>query len=378
MMKKIGRSELLVYPIGQGTLFGRNHNLRLNKEIIKVKRDVLRYGIELGMNFVDTGEDYEGGLSEEILGDISKDIRSNLVIATKFKPINNSKIGIEIALNGSLKRLKTDYIDLYQIQWPNPSVSLIETIGALEDLVKKGKIRYFGVGNFSSKQIEEVLNISQSSNFIAAQTEYDLFNREIENEFIDYTDLNSISIIAYLSHGKDLFNPREKKILENISNKYEVSIRSIILNWIITRKNIIVLSSSMSKEHTKQNFLSGQFKMDADDVQKINSEFKRKILKIKPNEIKVPDFDESDNAHQIYTTVEQAIENKLNIKPDAKEISREILSTGKLLRPIELKKNQNKKDKQKYILVRGRMRFWGWIIAYGQEKELDCLVFDDY
>lgn len=378
MMKKIGRSELLVYPIGQGTLFGRNHNLGLNNEIVKVKREVLRYGIELGMNFVDTGEDYEGGLSEEILGDISKDIRNNLVIATKFKPINNSKIGIEIALNGSLKRLKTDYIDLYQIQWPNPSVSLIETIGALEDLVKKGKIRYFGVGNFSSKQIEEVLNISQSGNFIAAQTEYDLFNREIENEFIDYTDLNSISIIAYLSHGKDLFNPREKKILENISNKYEVSIRSIILNWIIAKKNIIVLSSSMSKEHTKQNFLSGQFKMDAEDIQKINLEFKRKILKIKPNEIKVPDFDESDNAHQIYTSVEQAIENKLNIKPDAKEISREILSAGKLLRPIELKKNQNKKDKQKYILVRGRMRFWGWIIAYGQEKELDCLVFDDY
>jgi aryl-alcohol dehydrogenase-like predicted oxidoreductase len=377
-MKKIGRSELLVYPIGQGTLFGRNHNLGLNNEIVKVKREVLRYGIELGMNFVDTGEDYEGGLSEEILGDISKDIRNNLVIATKFKPINNSKIGIEIALNGSLKRLKTDYIDLYQIQWPNPSVSLIETIGALEDLVKKGKIRYFGVGNFSSKQIEEVLNISQSGNFIAAQTEYDLFNREIENEFIDYTDLNSISIIAYLSHGKDLFNPREKKILENISNKYEVSIRSIILNWIIAKKNIIVLSSSMSKEHTKQNFLSGQFKMDAEDIQKINLEFKRKILKIKPNEIKVPDFDESDNAHQIYTSVEQAIENKLNIKPDAKEISREILSAGKLLRPIELKKNQNKKDKQKYILVRGRMRFWGWIIAYGQEKELDCLVFDDY
>lgn len=378
MLKKIGRSKLLVYPIGQGTLFGRNHNLGLNNEIVKVKREVLRYGIELGMNFVDTGEDYEGGLSEEILGDISKDIRNNLVIATKFKPINNSKIGIEIALNGSLKRLKTDYIDLYQIQWPNPSVSLIETIGALEDLVKKGKIRYFGVGNFSSKQIEEVLNISQSGNFIAAQTEYDLFNREIENEFIDYTDLNSISIIAYLSHGKDLFNPREKKILENISNKYEVSIRSIILNWIIAKKNIIVLSSSMSKEHTKQNFLSGQFKMDAEDIQKINLEFKRKILKIKPNEIKVLDFDESDNAHQIYTSVEQAIENKLNIKPDAKEISREILSAGKLLRPIELKKNQNKKDKQKYILVRGRMRFWGWIIAYGQEKELDCLVFDDY
>jgi len=378
MFKIIGSSKLLVYPIGQGTLFGRNHKLKLNKEIVKVKSEVMKYGIDLGMNFIDTGEDYEGGSSEEIVGDISKNIRDQLIIATKFKPINNSKRGIRHALEGSLKRLKTDYVDLYQIQWPNPEIPLEETISTLEDLVVEGKIKYFGVGNFSSNQIKQALKITNNSKLIAAQTEYDLFNREIEKEFINYTESENLSIVAYLSHGKDLFSDDENFFLETLSEKYNVSVRSIILNWIISKKNLIVLTSSMSKEHTKQNFLSGQFQMENEDMEKINLKFNRKTIKLKPHEIKVQDFDESDNAHKIYTTVEEAIENKLNIKPDANEISKEILRSGELLRPIELKKNPNKNDKEKYILVRGRMRFWGWIIAFGHEKELDCLVFDDY
>ena len=134
----------------------------------------------------------------------------------------------------------------------------------------------------------------------------------------------------------------------------------------------------MSKEHTKQNYLSGQFKMDVEDITLINNKFNRKIVKINPSNIKVLNYDESDNAHKIYTTVEEAKENKLNIKPDAEQIANEILSSGKLLRPIELKKNPNKADKEKYILVRGRMRFWGCLIAYGKKEPLDCLIFDEF
>ena len=134
----------------------------------------------------------------------------------------------------------------------------------------------------------------------------------------------------------------------------------------------------MSKEHTKQNYLSGKFKMDAEDIDLINNKFNRKIVKINPLDIKVLDYDESDNAHKIYTTVEEAKKNMLNIKPDAEQIANEILNTGKLLRPIELKKNPNKGDKEKYILVRGRMRFWGWLIAYGKKEPLDCLIFDEF
>lgn len=377
-MKLIGKSELSVYPVGQGTLFGRNHKIRLNKDLIKVKKETLEFGFDLGMNFVDTGEDYEGGLSEEILGESIKGIRDKIIIATKFKPINNSRSGIIAALEGSLRRLKTDYVDLYQIQWPNPEIPIDETISTLEKLVSSGKIKHFGVGNFSSDQISQALSFTKTKNLIAAQTEYDLFNREIEKGYIDFTTSKNISIIAYLSHGKDLFNENEKKLLENLSNKYEVSIRSIILNWIISKKNILVLTSSMSKKHTKQNYLSGQFKMEVDDIDLINNKFNRKIVKINPLDIKVLDYDESDNAHKIYTTVEEAKENKLNIKPDAEQIADEILKSGKLLRPIELKKNPNKSDKEKYILVRGRMRFWGWLIAYGKTEPLDCLIFDEF
>ena len=138
-------------------------------------------------------------------------------------------------MEGSL-RLKTDYVDLYQIQWPNPEIPIDETISALEKLVSDGKIKYFGVGNFSSDQINMALSHTKTNNLIAAQTEYDLFNREIEKGYINFAQSKNLSIIAYLSHGKDLFNDDEKKLLEKLSNKYEVSIRSIILNWIISKK----------------------------------------------------------------------------------------------------------------------------------------------
>ena len=115
--------------------------------------------------------------------------------------------------------------------------------------------------------------------------------------------------------------------------------------------------------------------MNEKDIDLINKTFKRKTVKVIPKEIMVLDFDESDTSHKIYTSVEEAIENKLDIQPSAIEISEEIKKNGNLLRPIELKRNPDLNSKFPYVLVRGRMRFWGWVIAYGFEKEIDCKLF---
>ncbi len=373
MLKKIGSSDLEICPIGQGTLFGRTSS-KINEEIIKKKIDVLNYGLELGMNFIDTGEDYEDGLSEKLLSKVVKSKRDKIVIGSKFKPSNNSYKGVINSIEGTLKRIETDYIDLYQIQWPNPNIELAETFQAFEKLVEQGKILYYGVGNFDSVKIKEAIKIDKLKKFTAIQTEYDLFNRQIEKDF-DYLEQNNLSIIAYMSLGKDNFNQQEKKLLELISQKYNTTVRSVVLNWIISHKNVNVLTSSLSLEHTKANYDATQFKLNEKDILEMDNLFQRSSEKVDPKDIEVLDYDESDNAHLIYTNLKDAVENKLGIKPSAQEIAEEIKVTEKLLRPVELKLNTKKNSNKPYVLVRGRMRFWGWLIAYGYEKKIEAKIF---
>ncbi len=375
MKTKVLKTNLEVSLIGQGTLFGRANDKSDLSELVKKKISTLDYGIELGMNFIDTGEDYEDGKSEELLSQVISTKRDKVIIGSKFKPSNNGYENVIRSCEGSLARLKTDYIDFYQIQWPNPNIPIEKTIEALTKLVTQGKIRYFGVGNFNIIQLNEALKYDKLNKLCVLQTEYDLFNRQIEDEILDFNSNNQISTIAYMSLGKNLFSNKEQKVLNDLSNKYDTTIRSIVLNWITSHPNTILLTSSTSKEHTFENYNSLSFKMDEKDIDLINKTFKRKTVKVIPKEIMVLDFDESDTSHKIYTSVEEAIENKLDIQPSAIEISEEIKKNGNLLRPIELKRNPDLNSKFPYVLVRGRMRFWGWVIAYGFEKEIDCKLF---
>ena len=372
---KIFRTNIEVFPIGQGTLFGRSFDGQASIELVNKKIKVLEYGLELGMNFIDTGEDYENGFSEKLLSKIISVKRSKIIIGSKFKPSNNAYENVLKAVEGSLSRMKTDYIDIYQIQWPNPNVPIEETISALNKLVEQGKIRYFGVGNFSINQLNEALKFDYFKKLSVLQTEYDLFNRLVEKEILSFNQLNEITTIAYMSFGKNLYTENEKKILTKLADKYNKSIRSIVLNWITSHRDLILLTSSMSEEHTLQNFESQSFQLLNEEVNEINDNFLRKSIMVSPKKIKVLNYDESDTAHLIYTTLQEAKENKLNIKPSAIEISEEIKSNGDLLRPIELKLNPNQSENQPYLLVRGRMRFWGWIIAFGYEKEIECKIF---
>ena len=114
-------------------------------------------GIELGMSFLDTAEIYGDGLSEETIGKvISNKKREELFIATKFLPKNSSYEKVLSSLESSLKRLRTEYVDLYQVHWPNPSIPIYETLEAMAKLLDSGKIQNIGLCNFSKREIIEI------------------------------------------------------------------------------------------------------------------------------------------------------------------------------------------------------------------------------
>lgn len=151
---------------------------------------VVHAALEAGITFFDTADIYSQGKSEELLGRVLGKRRGDVVIATKFgKPMQGQGEGahpdyIRTAAEASLRRLGTDYIDLYQIHSPDPNVPIAETLGALNDLVAAGTVREIGCSNFSVEQIDtaDAMRVGDAARFVSVQNEYSLLHREPEEE----------------------------------------------------------------------------------------------------------------------------------------------------------------------------------------------------
>ncbi|CAH1255009.1 KCNAB2 [Branchiostoma lanceolatum] len=165
--------------------------------------------VELGGNFIDTADNYAGGKSEEIIGTwLAKQEREKLVVATKVrlstgKGINRvglSRHHIMQSIDDSLRRLRTDYVDLYQIHLWDKAVPIEETLSALNDLVRAGKVRYLGASNVTGWQLQKIVDLSKSmglNKWISLQANYNLLSRGIEWELTDVCREEGIGIIPW-------------------------------------------------------------------------------------------------------------------------------------------------------------------------------------
>ncbi len=200
--RKLGNSGLKVSEVGLG---GNNFGWWANEQ---TSIDVINHAVDAGINFIDTADMYGQGQSEEFVGKAVKSKRSQLIIATKFgsnmgdKPNERggSRYYIMKAVEASLRRLQTDYIDLYQIHRPDPTTPIEETLRALDDLVRAGKVRYIGCSNFAAWQLCEALWTSKVNNlhsFVTVQPQYNLLNRRIEAELVPCCQAYGLGVIPY-------------------------------------------------------------------------------------------------------------------------------------------------------------------------------------
>lgn len=197
-LRRIGDSGLLVSPVGLGcNNFGRTGT---RTETLEGTREVLDAAIDAGVTFFDTADVYgkEFGLSETLMGEALDGRRDEVVIATKFGHADlapamtggakASRSSIRRSVEGSLRRLRTDYIDLYQLHTPDPGTPVEETLEALGDLVREGKVRYIGHSNFSGWQIAEAdAAASRGIRFVSSQNQYSLLARAAEREVLPAT-----------------------------------------------------------------------------------------------------------------------------------------------------------------------------------------------
>jgi aryl-alcohol dehydrogenase-like predicted oxidoreductase len=169
---------------------------------------VINYALELGINFIDTADWYDNGRSEEYIGSTLKGRRTGILIATKFaQPMGEgpndrggSRWYIKRAVEASLKRLNTDYIDLYQMHHPDPMTPIEETLRALDDLVKAGNVRYVGCSNFNGWQLSEAFwtsRVNHLNSFVTVQPRYNLFERQIEQELVPCCKAHGIGVIPW-------------------------------------------------------------------------------------------------------------------------------------------------------------------------------------
>jgi len=199
------RVDSKVSEIGLGTAqiasriwsWGRGYN----KKTILAAYD---RAFELGLNFIDTAESYANGVSEEIVSEIIDGRRDDVFLATKVSPGHLHYDDLLKACEGSLRRLGTDVIDLYQIHAPSSFVPLKESMRAMNHLISQGKIRYVGVSNFLVPYVEEARAHLSRGELVSNQVKYNLLQREVEEELIPYCRKEKLTVIAYSPHAQGL------------------------------------------------------------------------------------------------------------------------------------------------------------------------------
>ncbi|WP_409303407.1 aldo/keto reductase [Peribacillus sp. SCS-155] len=285
---RIGKTELYVNPIGLGTNAVGGHNIypNLNEETGK---DVVRTALENGINFLDTAFIYGPERSEELIGEVIKERgrRDEVVIATKGAHkfvdgkivFDNSPAFLKDSVEGSLKRLQTDYIDLFYIHFPDENTPKDEAVGALKELKDQGKIRAIGVSNFSIEQMKE----GNKDGYIEVlQSEYNLFKREAESDLLPYSAENGISFIPYFPLAAGLLGGRYTKdttfndgraknpmfqgetfernlekveLVREIAEAKGAEVAHVVLAWYLTQNAIDVLIPGAKRPEQVQNNL---------------------------------------------------------------------------------------------------------------------------
>ncbi|MGY3835694.1 aldo/keto reductase [Bacillus atrophaeus] len=305
---RIGKSDLQVFPIGLGTNAVGGHNLYpdLNEEAGK---ELVREALRSGVNLLDTAYIYGVGRSEELIGEVLREYnREDVIIATKAAHrkegddfvFDNSPAFLKQSVEDALKRLQTDYIDLFYIHFPDDHTPKDEAVKALHELKKEGKIRAIGVSNFSLEQLKE----ANKDGFVdVLQGEYNLLNREAESTFFPYIMENNISFVPFfplvsgLLAGKytedttfpegdlrreqenfqgDLFKENIKKVnqLAPIAEKHNVGIAHVVLAWYLARPEInILIPGAKRSEQLKDNMKTVNVELTKEDISFIDELF---------------------------------------------------------------------------------------------------------
>jgi diketogulonate reductase-like aldo/keto reductase len=230
----------------------------------------LQTGIDLGATLVDTAEMYADGRSEEVVAAAIKGRRDNIYIVSKVLPQNASRADTVKACEASLKRLKTDRIDLYLLHWRG-GVPFAETMAGFDDLMQAGKIRSFGVSNLDIKEMAEWLAVSRADKTVANQVKYSIDSRGIDYDLLPWCLEKKIALMAYcpLSQGAIPHSAAIKKIAE----RHRATPAQIMLAWVLRHEHVIAIPKSAKPERVRENVAAADILLSAEDLMDLDRDF---------------------------------------------------------------------------------------------------------
>jgi len=313
-LRRVGRSGLAVSAVGLGcNNLGRPGTATATQEGTDA---VVHAAIDAGVTFFDTADKYGGryGQSEELLGNALKGRRDDVVVATKFgldlEGLNGADFGargsrryIVRAAEASLRRLDTDWIDLFQLHRPDPATPVDETLAALDDLVRDGKVRYVGHSNFAGWQIADAEHVARSmatgTRFVSAQDEYSLLRRGIEKDRLPAAEAYDIGVLPYFPLASGLLTgkyrggarPEGSRLaastarladapwdaldrLHEFCTARGIEEVDVAFSWLLSRPQVAsVIAGATTPEQVRRNARAWTWEPTADDLAELDGIF---------------------------------------------------------------------------------------------------------
>jgi diketogulonate reductase-like aldo/keto reductase len=264
--------ELPLFGFGTWSMGGRDTRDMNNDD----KADIyaIKTALDMGIIHIDTAEWYSEGRAEELVGEAIKSFdRSKLIITTKVTPMHLHYNDLVNAARQSLKRLKTDYIDVYLIHNPNPYIDIKESMEAMDYLVEKKYIKYIGLSNFNVSEFIQAQKCSE--NIITCNhLHYNLKHRgPLIDGSIKYAQDNDIMIVAWRPTQKGLFSKEPVEIVNKICSKYGKTANQVAINWLISQKNVVTISKTRKIDHLKENLGALGWSMEKSDIELLMNDF---------------------------------------------------------------------------------------------------------
>lgn len=267
---KFGWTNVQVPVIGQGTWM-----IEGDQDSERLAIEGLRLGLDLGLTHIDTAEMYGNGHVEEMVAEAIADRREEVFLVSKVLPSNASYEGTLKACARSLKRLKTDWLDLYLLHWPGPH-PIKETMRAMEKLVAEGMVRFIGVSNFDVEELIEAERALQKERMACDQVLHHLGYRGIGRRLLPYCTEHEIAVVGYAPFGHGNFPSSQStrgRVLMKIAKRYDRTPRQVALNFLSQHPNIFTIPKTSRPERARENSNGVGWELTPEDLAAIDRTF---------------------------------------------------------------------------------------------------------
>ena len=268
--RKFGWTDVEVPIIGQGTWMIEGSQAQEQRAVA-----ALQLGLDLGLTHIDTAEMYGNGRAEELTAEAIDGRRSDVFLVSKVLPYNASFDGTLRACERSLKRLRTDSLDLYLLHWSGRH-PIRETMRAMETLVRRGCIRFIGVSNLDLEALKEAQQALRNERLACNQVLYHLGDRGVEYSLLPYCAEQRIALVAYSPFGHSGFpspGSRGGRVLAAIARQQGRTARQVVLNFLTRHPGVFTIPKASRKEHVRENSQSLDWELSGEDLRAIDQAF---------------------------------------------------------------------------------------------------------